>query len=206
MVSPGAPGGVRDPCPITWVPINIHSAATRPVRIRAGFFIVSSSTGILEALEGLGKGKDVSPVIGTTPTLPPMIRLSERSGRTACPRPERGMTSLLTPRPRYATVLVVKRTLSAGFKGQVLMPPKKRFPINLRRTASTDKTVGAQTYFRPDIVGKRFSIEINSSPNAGDLVPFLPFSSSRSSCTRIKISPCQYRYGRSFRSINSVHA
>ena len=40
------------------------------------------------------------------------------------------MTSLLTPRPRYATVRVVKRTLSAGFKGQVLMPPKKRFPIN----------------------------------------------------------------------------
>jgi hypothetical protein len=58
MVSPGAPGGVRDPCPITWVPINIHSAATRPVRIRAGFFIDSSSTGILEALEGFGKGKE----------------------------------------------------------------------------------------------------------------------------------------------------
>ena len=38
--------------------INIHSAATRPVRIRAGFFIVSSSTGILETLDGLGKGKE----------------------------------------------------------------------------------------------------------------------------------------------------
>tara|TARA_B100001123_G_C14619515_1_gene753201 strand:+ start:302 stop:559 length:258 start_codon:yes stop_codon:yes gene_type:complete len=59
MVSPGAPGGVRDPCPITWVPINIHSAATRPVSIRAGFFIDSSSTGILKVLEGLGKGKEM---------------------------------------------------------------------------------------------------------------------------------------------------
>ena len=28
----GAPGGVRDPCPITSVPMNIHSASTRPVR------------------------------------------------------------------------------------------------------------------------------------------------------------------------------
>jgi hypothetical protein len=69
MVSPGAPGGVRDPCPITWVPINIHSAATRPVRIRAGFFIVSSSTGILEALEGLGKGKKEG-------SAPPLFQIS----------------------------------------------------------------------------------------------------------------------------------
>ena len=67
MVSPGAPGGVRDPCAITSVPKNIHSAATRPVGIRVGLFIVSSSMCILEGLEGLEKGKEVSPVIGTTP-------------------------------------------------------------------------------------------------------------------------------------------
>jgi hypothetical protein len=44
--------------------MNIHSVATKPVRIPLVFFIVLSSTPILEGLGGLGKGKDVSPVIG----------------------------------------------------------------------------------------------------------------------------------------------
>jgi hypothetical protein len=81
MVSPGAPGGVRDPCPITWVPMNIHSAATRPVSIRAGFSILHGHSG--GGVEGLGKGKEEGR--GDLP----LFQISERSGRTACPRARR---------------------------------------------------------------------------------------------------------------------
>jgi len=81
MDSEGPLVGASVPCEMASSPVNIHSAATRPVRIRAGFlFIASFSTGILGGLEGLGKGKEEGR--GDLP----LFWLNERSGRTAFPR------------------------------------------------------------------------------------------------------------------------
>ena len=143
MVPHGAPGGVRDRCPMTAVPMNIHSVAAKPVRTPVGFFIVSSSTGILMDLAGIGKGKEGG-------RLTPQLNSSKNS--INCPlcfcRTTRGVLKIIRPVAPFTPLPLWSRPLESLLPGYAI---GQKTPIDTRGKETSPSRVRFSGYQHPSI-------------------------------------------------------